>query len=91
MNSITELAKLFKKCENKEPYSPIIGTVIDVKNIKIRVNDRVILTKKHLVLCFKISCETDADGNYINLGKKVILLPFSHDQKFILIGMVQNE
>ena len=32
--------------------------------------------------------EQDHDGDYIHLGKEVALLPFSNNQKFIVIGVV---
>ena len=87
MNGITELAKLLKERENSDSYSPMFGTVIELPNTKIRISDKVILTDSHLMLCLNLK-EQNADGEYTNLGKTVVLLPYANDQKFIVIGVV---
>ena len=87
MNGITELAKLLKERENSDGYSPMFGTVIELPNTKIRISDKVILTDSYLTLCINLK-ELNADGEYINLGKTVVLLPYSNGQKFIVIGVV---
>lgn len=63
MNGITELAKLLKERENGDRYSPIFGTVIELPNTKIRINDKVILTDTHITLCINLK-EQNSDGNY---------------------------
>ena len=88
MSGITELAKLLKERENTRGYSPIIGKVIELPNIKIRIGDKVILTAVHIKSCISL-IDTDGDGKYINLGKEVVLLPYADNQKFIVIGVVQ--
>ena len=87
MNGITELAKLLKERENSGGYSPMFGTVIELPNTKIRISDKVILTGSHITLCTNLK-EKNADGEYINLGKTVVLLPYANSQKFIVIGVV---
>ena len=87
MNGITEFAKLFKERENGDGYSPMFGTVIELPNTKIRISDKVILTDSHITLCINLK-EQNADGEYINLGKTVVLLPYANGQKFIVIGVV---
>ena len=88
MNGITELAKLLKERENSTEYTPMFGTIIELPEIKIRINEKVILNNSHLKLCMNIS-EQNADGDYIYLGREVVLLPFANTQKFIVIGVVQ--
>lgn len=88
MNGITELAKLLKERENSSGYSPVIGKVIELPNVKIRLGDKVILTSAHIKSCINLT-ETDENGKYINLGKEVVLLPYADNQKFIMIGVVQ--
>lgn len=61
LSGITELAKLFKERDNSAGYSPIIGQIIDLPNIKIRLNDRVILTSAYLKSCVDLT-ETDENG-----------------------------
>lgn len=88
MNGITELAKLLKERENSNGYSPMIGRIIELPNLKVRLGDKVILTSVHIKTC--VSLDTaDGTGNYIHLGKEVVLLPYADNQKFILIGVVQ--
>ena len=87
MNGITELAKLLKERENSDEYSPVFGTVIELPNTKIRISDKVILTDAHITLCINLK-EQNSDGEYINLGKIVVLLPYANGQKFIVIGVV---
>ena len=88
MNGITELAKLFKERENDTEYSPMFGTIIELPESKIRLNEKVILNNSHLVCLLNLK-EQNEDGDYIHLGKEVALLPFANNQKFIVIGVVQ--
>ncbi|MBQ7960162.1 MAG: hypothetical protein IJ285_02990 [Clostridia bacterium] len=87
MSGITELAKLFKERNNDAGYSPMFGKIIELPRTKIRINEKVILNDSHLVCLFNLK-EQNYDGDYINLGKEVVLLPFSNNQKFIVVGMV---
>ena len=88
MNGITELAKLLKERENGTGYSPMFGTIIELPQVKIRLNEKVILNNSHLVCIWNLK-EQNEDGDYIYLGKEVALLPFANNQKFIVIGVVQ--
>ena len=88
MNGITELAKLLKERENGTGYSPMFGTIIELPQVKIRLNEKVILNNSHLKCCVNLK-EQNEDGDYIYLGKEVALLPFANNQKFIVIGVVQ--
>ena len=88
MNGITELAKLLKERENNTGYSPMFGTIIELPQIKIRLNEKVILNNSHLKSCINLMMQNE-DGDYIHLGKEVALLPFANNQKFIVIGVVQ--
>ena len=88
MNGITELAKLLKERENGTGYSPMFGTIIELPQVKIRLNEKVILNNSHLKSCINLMMQNE-DGDYIYLGKEVALLPFANNQKFVVIGMVQ--
>ena len=88
MNGITELAKLLKERENGTGYSPMFGTIIELPQIKIRLNEKVILNNSYLVCLWNLK-EQNEDGDYIHLGKEVALLPFANNQKFLVIGVVQ--
>ena len=87
MNGITELAQLLNERENGDGYSPIFGTAIELPNTKIRISDKVILTDSHITLCMNLKVQ-NPDGEYVNLGKTVVLLPYANSQKFIVIGVV---
>lgn len=88
MNGITELAKLLKERENDTGYSPMFGTIIELPQVKIRLNEKVILNNSHLKSCINLMMQNE-DGDYIYLGKEVVLLPFANNQKFVVIGVVQ--
>lgn len=87
MNGITELAKLLKERNNQAEYSPVFGKIIELPDTKIQVNDKIILTEEYLVSCTAYK-QQDNEGNYINLNKTVVLLPYSADQKYIMIGVL---
>lgn len=89
MNGISELAKMLKERENKQGYSPVFGTIIDLPVLKVHLGGKVILTEEHIVRCVSIDGR-DEDGEYVNLGKEAVLLPFADNQKFILIGIINN-
>ena len=88
MNGITELAKLLKERENSTEYTPMFGTIIELPEVKIRINEKVILTNSHLKCCINLLTQ-NSDGDYIYFGREVVLLPFANTQKFIVIGVVQ--
>ena len=89
MNGIEELAKMLKERENKQGYSPVFGTIIDLSMLKIHLGGKVILTEEHIVRCVSIDSRNE-DGEYVNIGKEAVLLPFADNQKFILIGVIIN-
>ena len=85
MDPISDLAKLFKDRENTKDYSPMIGTVIELPNVRIRIGEKIILDTSHLTMCVSLQ----HNQYYSDLGKEVILLPYADGQKFILIGVVR--
>lgn len=84
---IVELAKLFKERDNTSGYSPMFGTIVSLPNVQIRIGDRIVLDSSHLSSCVDLTA-TDIHGQYIHLGKTVVLLPYSGQQKFIVIGVI---
>lgn len=88
MDGITELAKLLKERENGTGYSPVFGTIIELPNTKIRISDKIILNDSYLKTCMDFK-EQNSDGEYIYLGKEVLLLPYQNHQKYILIGVIR--
>lgn len=88
MSGITELAKILKERENNVEYSPMFGRIIALPDLKVWIGDKVILAEGHIKSCAFLA-EKDIDGDYINLGKEVVLLPYANNQKFIVIGVVE--
>lgn len=78
---------MLKQRENSDGYSPVIGIIIELPNIKIRLGDKVILTSAHIKSCVDLM-QTNENGQYINLGKEIVLLPYADSQKFIITGVV---
>lgn len=81
MNAIAELAKMFKERENNRDYSPMLGNIIEVTDIKISLGEKIILDSSDIKSIVELTDD--------NIGCEVVLLPYSNDQKFILIGVVQ--
>ena len=91
MDGYTELAKLFKDRENNSEYSPIIGTIISLPELKIKCGTRIELTADEVNATFNIYEQKTVDDQavYIHLNKKIVLLPCSGYQRFIAIGVLQ--
>jgi hypothetical protein len=91
MDGITELAKHIRARDNPSPYTPMFGKIISLPEFKIQLGNRIILTADDVKATFDIY-ETriyDSYTEYVNLNKEVVLLPYSDDNKFIAIGVVQ--
>lgn len=92
MNNITKLAKHIKSRDNPLPYSPMFGEIISLPELKIWLGTRILLTKKDIKATFDIY-ETELvneQRRYVNLNKTVVLLPYSEDNKFIAIGVIEE-
>jgi hypothetical protein len=87
MNGITELALLLKSRENGTAYSPVLGRIITLPELKISVGDKITLTDSHIKQICEVN-QQDAYGRYINLNREAVLLPYADGQKFILLGVV---
>ena len=87
MNGITELALLLKERENGTAYSPMFGRITSLPDLKITVGDKITLTAFHVKRICEIN-QQDDNGQYINLNREAVLLPYADGQKFILLGVV---
>ncbi len=88
MNGISELAKLFHERNNATSYSPMLGKIAELPDLKIRIGEKIVIDDSYIKSCINL-CEQDSTGEYIHNGKTVILLPYSNNQKFIVVGVVQ--
>lgn len=92
MNNVTKLAKHIKSRDNPLPYSPMFGKIISLPELKIRLGTRVLLTKEDVKAIFDIYDKIvhDSYTEYVHLNKTVVLLPYSSDNKFIAIGVLEE-
>ena len=92
MNGITALAKHIRDRDNPSPYTPMFGKIISLPELKIRLGTRVLLTKEDIKATFDIYDKVVHDGHteYVHLNKTVLLLPYSDDNKFIAIGVIEE-
>ena len=88
MDNITKLAKHMKERDNPAPYSPMLGRIISLPELKIHISDRVILRAEDVDLTFDIYENEVHDGRrvYEHLGKRAVLLPVGG--RFIVIGVL---
>ena len=90
MDGARELAVLLKERDNMLQYSPVEGIVVELPGLKIKISEKNIPGKDMLRSIINLY-ETDLEGNYKWLGRRVYLLPFfSIDklaiQKYLVIG-----
>lgn len=93
MDGVTELAMKIKNLENA-PYSPMIGKIISLPELKIQLGNRAQLDADDISPTFDIYEKRYHDGytEYVNLNKEVVILPCYGDKgritKFIAIGVI---
>ena len=90
MNAYTELAKLFNERNNNKQYGLVIGKIISLPELKIQINEKIQLNEEKVISIFNIA-ETktyEERIEFVNLNKRVVLLPISDYQKFIAIGVI---
>ena len=93
MDGITELAARIKGMETSQ-YSPMIGTITSLPELKIRLGDRVQVDADKVTAGFDIyeTVRHETYTEYVNLGKQVVLLPCISESgsaaRFIAIGVV---
>lgn len=88
-NGVEEIAKMFKDCKNPPTYSPVFGIIEQLPNLKIRRGSKIILTDRHIKSLIDLY-DRDSDGNYIYLKKTVAMLPYSDNNNYLVLGVVQN-
>ncbi len=93
MDGVTELAMKIKDLEST-PYSPMIGKIISLPDLKIQLGNRAQLDADDISSTFDIYETKEHDGyiEYVNLNKKVVILPCYGDKgritQFIAIGVI---
>ena len=92
MDAITELARQIRERDNPSPYTPMFGKIISLPELKIQLGSRVFLDADDVKATFDLyeTRQLERGGvEYVNLNKEVVLLPYSDDNKFVVIGVVQ--
>lgn len=93
MDGVTELAARIKGMETSQ-YSPMIGTITSLPELKIQLGDRVQIGADRVITVFDIyeTVRHDTYTEYVNLNKHVVLLPCISESgsaaRFIAIGVV---
>lgn len=93
MDGVTELAARIKGMETSQ-YSPMIGTITSLPELKIQLGDRVQIGADKVIAVFDIfkTVRHDTYTEYVNLNKQVVLLPCISESgsaaRFIAIGVV---
>lgn len=93
MDGVTELAARIKGMETSQ-YSPMMGTITSLPELKIQLGDRVQIGADKVISVFDIyeTVRHNTYTEYVNLGKQVILLPCLSENgsaaRFIAIGVV---
>ena len=93
MDGVTELGARIKGRETRQ-YSPMIGTITSLPELKIQLGDRVQIGADRVITVFDIyeTVRHDTYTEYVNLNKHVVLLPCISESgsaaRFIAIGVV---
>ncbi len=96
MDGVIELAKLFKERENISTMGIQIGKVISVNPLKIALGDKIILDTDDLVISQSAYYKYDLINGVLNqvpkleIGDKIILLPATDEQIYIVMDKVVN-
>lgn len=90
---IVTLAKMLKARENQAPNEPIFGTIISVSPIRVQLDNKKILIESRNIASIVNIDAIDSFGNYINLGRRVAMLPFNTGYinsmpDFLILGVV---
>ena len=92
MNGYEKIASLFKERDNDSNWMVIKGVVETLPDIKVRINEKTVLTREHLCSLVNILETVTIDGQdeYIWLSRRVYLLPLETRglsiDKYLILG-----
>lgn len=76
MDSIVELASMFKERDNKPYMGPQVGVVISPPpGLKVRLGDTIILDKDHLIIAAQVMPQYEREVNFSGRGKVTLVKP----------------
>lgn len=91
MSGYSELAELFYERNNLSEYTPMIGKIVALPELKIQLGTKGVLDKDDIKSTFDIYERTfNEDGEptgYLNLNREVLLLPSK--TIFFAIGVIR--
>ena len=94
MDDITALARHIRERDNPSPYTPMLGRIISLPELQIQLGSRILLYADDVQTTFDIyEKEYDSDGNFVrykHIDKQAVILPYANDNKFIVIGVLQE-
>ena len=95
MDDIIALAKHIRDRDNPSPYTPMLGKIISLPELKIQLGSRILLYADDVQTTFDIyEKEYDSDGHFLrykHMGKQAVILPYANDNKFIVIGCITDD
>ena len=106
MFNVDDLLKLIKKTSIEamnasKPANMVFGTVISISPLKIKIDQKLILTSAQLVLSKQVTnhrlsvtldeqLKTITVDNALKVGEKVIIMQVSGGQKYIVIDRIEK-
>lgn len=92
MSGVRELAQRIKDRTNPSPYTPMLGKITRLPELQIQLGSRIMLDKDDILATFDLyeTKEYDNYVEYVNLNKTAVLFPCSGDNKFIVIGVLEE-
>ncbi len=81
MNGITALAKHIRDRDNPSPYTPMLGRIISLPELKIQLGSRILLYADDVQTTFDIyEKEYDSDGHFLrykHMGKQAVMCVYN--------------
>lgn len=88
-NGVETLAKMFKDRENTSGDLIVFGQIIELPNLKIQYTSKIILTKEHIKSLIDLY-KQDNDGRYVYMGREVAMIPYSDNNRYLVLGVTEN-
>lgn len=88
-NGVETLAKMFKDRENATSDFVVFGKIIELPNLKIQFTSKINLTKDHIKSLIDLY-KQDIDGRYVYKGREVAMIPYSDNNRYLVLGVTEN-
>lgn len=83
MNDFLKLVKktALEAVNASRPTNVVFGKVINDSPLKIKIDQKLVLSSAQLVLCENVT-------NFLNVGEEVVLIQMSGGQKYVVIDKI---